>query len=521
MSGAFPSDVAVRGADEVRHRSPLTSIGSNPLTVPLLIILIVSAVRALGTVDSDVSWQLWIAGRLHAGAHLYRDIVETNPPLWFWMAKPIERLAALLHLRIELVLIVAVGALCALSVVVTTPLISDLERRRRILFLSYAAMVLAAMPWMHVGQREQLVLIGTLPYAALAASRWRERPVSPILAAFIGAGAALGFALKHYFLLVPILLELWLIAAGRGRWRPLRPETIAVVAVGFCYAIAVLLWGRDFLQSALPLLRLAYGVTGASTLLALFRPRIVVALLTLIVVAADVMRSKRETSSIAVALTISGVAFAGAYFIQAKGWVYHTIPVLGCGSLALGAALASSRPKPRLVVLTAPALLLLPFVLAFEEVRNEPQPTPDLLQALDGLHSGDGVAFIAADPSLGWTLTLQRNFRYVSRYNGFWMLRAVVTNELQGQRNNRLTELGRRVVTETVLDFRCVPPRRIIVARPRVGEDGFDILPFFYRNAEFAALMAHYKRLGRTTLDVYELAAPFASLPSRLCRKGI
>lgn len=521
MSGAYPSDAAQGENDSALVPGKLLSISRKPLQFPLLFILIVTAVRACGTVDSDVSWQLWIAERLHAGAHLYRDIVETNPPLWFWMAVPIERIAALLHLRIDLVLIVAVGALCALSLAATARFLCDLPRPRLTLFLSYAAMILACMPWMHVGQREQLVLIGALPYTALAAARRTGRPVSSILAACTGAGAALGFALKHYFLLVPVFLELWLIITCRDRWRPFRPETVAVVAVGFCYGIAILLWGRDFLQIALPLLHLAYGATGAPTLLDLFQPRAVLGLLTLILVAGQLMRAKEETSAVAVALVISAGAFAGAYFIQAKGWAYHTIPLLGCSALALAAALAADHPKPRAMALVAPALLLLPFTLSFEEIRREPQPTADLLHAVDGLRSGDGVGFVAADPSLGWTLTLQREFRYASRYNGFWMLRAVVTDELQGQRSGRLTQLGRKVVAETALDFRCVLPRRIIVARPRESEGGFDILPFFYRDPQFTALLAHYRRLERTSLDVYELADPPAPLPSRFCRPGI
>ena len=521
MSGAYPSDAAQGENDSALVPGKLLSISRKPLQFPLLFILIVTAVRACGTVDSDVSWQLWIAERLHAGAHLYRDIVETNPPLWFWMAVPIERIAALLHLRVDLVLIVAVGALCALSLAATARFLCDLPRPRLTLFLSYAAMILACMPWMHVGQREQLVLIGALPYTALAAARRTGRPVSSILAACTGAGAALGFALKHYFLLVPVFLELWLIITCRDRWRPFRPETVAVVAVGFCYGIAILLWGRDFLQIALPLLHLAYGATGAPTLLDLFQPRAVLGLLTLILVAGQLMRAKEETSAVAVALVISAGAFAGAYFIQAKGWAYHTIPLLGCSALALAAALAADHPKPRAMALVAPALLLLPFTLSFEEVRREPQPTADLLHAVDGLRSGDGVGFVAADPSLGWTLTLQREFRYASRYNGFWMLRAVVTDELQGQRSGRLTQLGRKVVAETALDFRCVLPRRIIVARPRESEGGFDILPFFYRDPQFTALLAHYRRLERTSLDVYELADPPAPLPSRFCRPGI
>jgi hypothetical protein len=66
---------------------------SQPLLIALAVTAVVTMFRLTGTVDSDVAWQLWIAGRIHAGANLYTDIVETNPPLWFWMALPVDRLA--------------------------------------------------------------------------------------------------------------------------------------------------------------------------------------------------------------------------------------------------------------------------------------------------------------------------------------------------------------------------------------------------------------------------------------------
>ena len=64
----------------------------------LLAILLLAALtyfRVQGTVDQDTSWQLWVAERLHHGARLYSDIMETNPPLWFWMALPVDSLAQL------------------------------------------------------------------------------------------------------------------------------------------------------------------------------------------------------------------------------------------------------------------------------------------------------------------------------------------------------------------------------------------------------------------------------------------
>src|SRR6478735_125804 len=93
--------------------------GARPLTLALIVLAFVTATRLTGTVDSDVAWQLWIAGRIHAGANLYTDIIETNPPLWFWMALPIDRLATILHVRIDAVLILVIGVASAVSLAAT------------------------------------------------------------------------------------------------------------------------------------------------------------------------------------------------------------------------------------------------------------------------------------------------------------------------------------------------------------------------------------------------------------------
>lgn len=490
---------------------------ARPVTLALLVTLVATVARFTGTTDSDGSWQLWIAHRIAGGAHLYRDIVEVNPPLWFWMALPMDALASVLHVRAETICIAAMGALSALALAATSPLIPGKSGARTI-FLAYAALILVAMPWMHSGQREQIVLLGTLPYAALAAARRGERHVPVLLATAIGASAALGFALKPYFLLVPIMLELWLISHLRRSWRPLRPETAAVFAVGALYALALLIFAPAYLNETLPLVRLAYGVTGAPHVSDLLQPQVLVAGGALALTAANGRHSfKRAELATAAALLIAALAFAAVYFIQAKGWPYHAIPLLGCASLGLAAALTCQGRAAALSRIAAPALLCLPFILTFVEAKREPAPSQDLVQAVDGMRPGDSVGFIATDPALAWSIVLQRDLAYPSRYMGFWMMRAVVSNEQRERPDPRLTVLGRKTVADAVRDFRCRPPRRIIVARPRAGEDGFDILPFFERDAGFRSLIAHYRPVSRTTLQVFDLSAPYAPLPASAC----
>jgi hypothetical protein len=495
------------------------AMASRPLLPAFVLLALITIVRLSGTVDSDVAWQLWIANRMHAGADLYRDIIETNPPLWFWMGLPIDGLATFLHVRSEAVLIITMGTAAAFSLVATNRLTGHIEAGRRTALLAYGALALAAIQWMHVGQREQIVLIGSVPYAALIAARREERHVSAFLSAAVGVAAALGFALKHYFLIVPILLELWLLAGQRRGWRPIRPETVAVATIGIAYAAAILLFERDFLTTIIPLIQLAYGAFGPPSVRYLFGPFALVGLAILALFIANWRLLLGRRAPFASALLVAALGFTVAYFIQFKGWYYHSIPLLGCGSLGLAALLAESSAPARLLRLVAPAALSLPFFLSAQEAFLPRLPGPDVLDAASILGPGDTVGFITTEAAIPWSITLQRHFRYASRYNGYWMMSAIVRNELLGSPDARLTRLGHQIVSETVADFRCAAPKRIIVTRPRIGEDEFDILAFFLRDPEFRALLSHYRVRSRTSVETFELVS--TPVPAANCRTGV
>lgn len=489
----------------------------------LAIVTLIAAFQFFGRVDTDVAWQLWVAHQLNAGAQLYRDIVEVNPPLWFWMALPIDSAASRFGLRPESVLAVAMATLQALSLLATACLLR-MPRRPKALVLAYAALVIGAFPWINVGQREQIVLIATLPYAALIAARRGRQELPTALALPIGVGAGLGFALKHYFLLVPVLLELWLAVGRRRAWTALRPELAGMALVGLLYAVAIFLRAPDFLTVTLPMIRLAYGSTGAPGLAQLFQPLLIVGL-AIAALAVAYLRRLRG-GEFEAALLVAATGFTLAYFIQAKGWTYHAIPLVGCAAMALAATLARSAEPPRLLRIAAPVLLALPFLLTWQQARNPLLPSADLEAAIAGVPPGTSVGFLATEPAFAWSVTLQHRFRYPSRYIGFWMLRAVVANERQAyldraQPDPALAAFGRRVVRETVADFRCTPPQRLIVARPTpaaAARGDFDILAFFRRDPAFATLMIHYREVSRTTADAYVLASPLPPPPAGSCR---
>jgi len=311
---------------------------------------------------------------------------------------------------------------------------------------------------------------------------------------------------------VPALLELWLFASNRKSWRLVRPETLGLVAVGVTYAAAIIVIAPEWLINVVPLLRLAYGATGATTFWGLLGPFTVTGL----VILGLCVSQYRRLSSFEGALTVAAVGFAAGYFIQSKGWPYHTIPMLGCGSIAIVSVLARPGRLPGSLRILAPALLAFPFFLAADDEMHPALRSPGLVAALSGLNEGDAVGFVTTEAALPWSVTLQRGYRYPSRYMGYWMMSAIIRNERQGSPDQRLTALGRQIVTETVEDFRCMPPKRIVVWRPRQGEHAFDILPFFLRDPQFAKLLSHYRVRDRTGLETYEQVSAL-QLPKSGC----
>src|SRR3954469_22818443 len=134
-----------------------------PLLPALCVIAFATVLRAMSGVDTDVAWQLWVAHRVNLGARLYRDIVEVNPPLWFWLAVPVDGLAAMLQIRSDAVLIVAIGLSASASIKACASLLARVDPARRSVILTYFALMLTVMPWAQAGQREHLALIGALP----------------------------------------------------------------------------------------------------------------------------------------------------------------------------------------------------------------------------------------------------------------------------------------------------------------------------------------------------------------------
>jgi hypothetical protein len=454
-----------------------------PLAVALLLVVVAGALLWNAEQINDVAWQLWVARQISHGVALYTDILDVNPPLWYWVAVPIVELAHFLNTSAYHVLVVCLLALDVIALLLVRRLCRDLQSGMLIV-LTFPLITLFAFFDMF-GQREQLALITTIPYLVLVARRTDGLESSRALAVLCGALAAFGIALKPHFFLVPIALEVPLLVRTRGV--TLRPELLTLGALLMGYALSTVLFASAFFAENLPMLRI-YQRWGNPLAYQLRQP---VASMAFLLLASRLLYG-RSRSSVAQAAFVVGLAFLAGYFFQGKGWRYHEIPAMGCFALAIVAEAERFSPRPMspriMAAMTLTALLMLN--LALPPIRaiwiNDHS---DAQRATSDLQPGDVVA--ALPGAQYWPIPEERHFVWPSRYMVFGLL---MYASAHGEPGSEEAKLLHDSLQNTAHDLACNPPRRILEARGDRAYPETGAVHILSAYPEFAQLIHAYRR---------------------------
>lgn len=471
-------------------------------------------------VSHDVVWQLWIARQLLHGAELYAEIIEVNPPLWFWAAVPVQGLAEMTGLTARSLLVTTTLGLIGLALFLLARLFAEEKPRQRAGVLVAALLGLTLVPIHEFAQREHVALIGAIPYAMLAARRAEGKAVPFWVAALTGLLAAYGFALKHYFLLIPIALEGWLVLCHRANWRALRPETLVLAVCGLVYGVAVFWLTPAFFDSLVPMVAAAYDGYKRPLAILLARPWAMLWMLGLVGLAA-VQKPLRPAVT---AGLLTSLSFAFAYFIQQKGWLYHAVSASGAMTFTLGLAIflqpLSWRWMARRPSLPAAFLLLLALAV-WQGPYVNPLARP-IRTLLADVKPGEPVAILSIHATQAWPTLEQAGYVWPLRLYSYWMLPAIA-NTPEAEKSAALRTVENQTIRYTRDDLWCIPPAAIIVddssTSPYMNRR-FDMIGFFSRDAALKALLAHYepaRTLGPFML--LKLVDPLQPINHGACRK--
>lgn len=510
----------VHGNTYIRASLKLEARWPEYITVVLLIVLLgyVLTVR----LTHDVSWQFWIARQMLGGVPLYNHIMEINPPLWFWMALPLQQLGTIIGVMPDRLYIIAIFIIAAWSALATGRLLFATDERARAIFMTAIVLLCLLAPINDFGQREQIALILALPYGSLMVKRVCGEPVSSSLALAIGVAAAFGFALKHYFVLVPVVLELWFLWHSRNVWKSCRVEVFALGLSAIAYLACIAIFTPDYFRLIVPMVSDAYQGYEKSWIEQLVRMEVLIWIFAAISYTASRRDMDERDRAIGDMLGLSAVAFAGSYFLQQKGWQYHAIPATAYASLISVHCISRSgnliSTMARRPLATMGAILFLAVGIGRGPYVNT--WADEMPQLLAHEISGSSVMILTTDPKRVFPFVDDYNLTWPSRHFAHWMVSAIAQAETGANGASMTPQLGRvgaEVRYQAVTDMMCHPPSLVLSQIKNRGQvinpKRFRMTDFFRRNEDFRRYLANNYRQEKTVgvFEVYRRRTPLTA----------
>ena len=464
--------------------------------------------------NHDVAAVLAFTRRWLAGERLYVDLIDVNPPLIFLLNVAPAMLAEFVPQRLALVFcVLALGGVCGwLSARARDRATEGMTERA---FLDALPVLLVLGAGYDFGQREHLMVIAALPYVCTAAGRATGRRVPGAVA--IAVLAALGFALKPFFLVVPAMVEVSVLLARRpsGLRALLGDATPWLLGLVWLVYLAVIALGfPDFHRVVLPMIWEAYVDLGSltwaeglavpfmATSLALLLPGLVLAWV------------GAGQGALPRLLGCAGVGAVMAALAQHKGWSYHILPteLFALALVGLVAARWRDRADPARDPGRA-AMGLVGLAVVFLVANGDapwmqlahPGGEAERLSALlRGQIPNGRVLALSAEIHPVFPATNDAGVRTTQRAMSTWPLQgAYATCPVDGSRFRAPAAMGPaeafffRTLAE---DFSSSPPDAVLLdtdpGLPACNGQKFDFVAYFSRHPAFAATWARYRRVG-------------------------
>lgn len=484
----------------------LRTVNGRIYAVVLLIIVFAFFLQQHFLVNWDVSWDLLASRRLLAGGSYSRDFFDLNPPLIFYVLIPPVWLGEHVHHPALLLRLYVFGlALCSLflcqRLIRSTGSLQSAALR--FFLTAMLAFVLFLLPGTQLGQREQLLIVFTLPYYFLVNQRLQGERPSTCLAAGVGLFAALGFALKPHFLAAMLLVEGYVAMRRRSLRAVLRVEVFMIMAFCSTYVLFIALRHPDYLYKVIPMSTAFYYTGFGMNWKQMFLPDgIPYALLMLTGFLLSDRNAPTRTLQAIVACALAGNLLV--YFSQMTNWNYHMLPAFSC-ALILAVLLVeqwwsqglSKSVFPVAAILAFLAVAPLMYLLednfkgrAFKESQK------DLLAFTQSLKKGESVYCMTTSPRFVFPALDMGEFSYASRLLHFYWVPGAVKKRHNKGLSLREKSIERAFISMVTEDISTAKPDYILVDtwrhHPYFKNGAFDYLAYFQKEATFSTLFKSY-----------------------------
>ncbi len=290
--------------------------------------------------NPDSSWLIYAAQRMALGEKLYVNIMETNPPLILWISLLPVWLGKLLGVSAFTVFPLMVTALNLASIALCIGIL----RRNELLsikpafyiILLYIAFGFFLLSPAMYGQRELLFISLVLPY--LLKSLDEEWELGRSLSGYlIIAMAAIGFAIKPFFLIVWIANELHKAIQQRRLMSLFSMGNWIIGIFQITYFAAIYNFTPEYINTVLPAVIATYFAYEASWYDIGKIIAVVVVIPLILVWLANPHNNFRKITG---RIIIWMLACAGIIAIQRKDWLNHLYPMVFMAGLLIAIVLS-------------------------------------------------------------------------------------------------------------------------------------------------------------------------------------
>jgi hypothetical protein len=172
---------------------------------------------------------------------------------------------------------------------------------------------------------------------------------------------------------------------------------------------------------------------------------------------------------------LASIGFAAAFFLQRRGWAYHSYPMVALALLAMGYALtAASRAegRSRRFDIAAALTLAVSFVVGIQWFNANVYVGP-IREAVAGLRPHPRILVLSGEAAIGHPLVRDIDGIWVSRQENLWIREFVrltrektSVNEAADAKLSEYLALERQWLIE---DFQKLPPDIVLVDNLRDG----------------------------------------------------
>jgi len=455
--------------------SPSTPQGGERLAaLPWLLIgvVFIAAIlmRQLIPLNTDVSWLLVVGERMLDGQHLYRDIIEINPPMAAFAYLPGVALARFLGVDprhvvdAQLLLLAAVSLVSIWRILLLSSALAEINWRA---LAVWAAAVLTILPMNVFGQREHIATLTFLPALAVYALRSnRDRaPLWAVLIAGVGVGITLIF--KPFFV-IPAALCIVSSAIGSRSWRVLfSPENIIAGALVSLASLGTYIFFPEYFSVTYPLVRDTY-LSWSMPASAVFLND--ASLIFGIAVAAALLgRREGATDALLLSAVLASAGFAFSFYLQRRGWAYHSYPMVACAMLAMGHGFsmqAKTGSRSRALSAATALVSIATFILGCQWFNTTVYVGP-IREAIVSLKPHPRILVLSGEAAIGHPLVRDIGAVWVSRQENLWIREFVrLTRErtsVDALGDSKLNEYLALERNWLIADFKKLPPDIVLV----------------------------------------------------------